>query len=224
MIEWYRVDEGLGAIQRDCQNFVQDCAKILGLNHIEGCDLMGEWGQISVYKSFKKYAKINIEPAFLDPENPSLEHFQRFASKVGCAYSKTDRWDDIFFKIFMDRIEPHLGFERPIFLTDYPVSMAALACKNPANPSLCERFELYINGIELANAFGELTDPIEQKKRFEADLLLKKQLYGDAYPIDEDFIEALEFGLPESSGIALGIDRLVMLLTGANHIDDVNFL
>ncbi len=121
----------------------------------------------------------------------------------------------------MDRIEPHLGDGVPLILCDYPVSMAALSRPRPDDPRVAERFELYACGVELANAFGELTDPAEQRRRFEADMDLKERLYGLRYPIDEDFIAALEVGLPECAGIALGLDRLVMLATGAEAIDDV---
>ena len=99
--------------------------------------------------------------------------------------------------------------------------MAALARPKPEDPRLAERFEIYVAGLELANGFGELTDAAVQRKRFEADMDLKQQLYGERYPIDEDFLAALEFGLPMSAGIALGFDRLVMLATGATHIDQV---
>jgi elongation factor P--(R)-beta-lysine ligase len=99
--------------------------------------------------------------------------------------------------------------------------MAALARPKASDPTLCERFELYVCGLELANAFGELTDAAEQRRRFAADAAKKRTLYGEAYPIDEDFLAALEHGMPESAGIALGFDRLVMLAAGANHIDDV---
>jgi lysyl-tRNA synthetase class 2 len=121
----------------------------------------------------------------------------------------------------LDRIEPHLGMGRPTVLLEYPVSMAALARAKPGDPRVAERFELYACGVELANAFGELTDPHLQRERFEADQALKQRLYGRHYPIDEDFLAALEHGMPESAGIALGFDRLVMLATGAERIEEV---
>ena len=119
------------------------------------------------------------------------------------------------------RIEPFLGIGAPTILCDFPASMAALSRRNPADSRLAERLELYVCGLELANAFGELTDPAEQRARFLADQAKKPALYGETYPIDEDFLAALEYGLPPSAGIALGFDRLVMLATAAHDIEDV---
>jgi lysyl-tRNA synthetase class 2 len=99
--------------------------------------------------------------------------------------------------------------------------MAALSRRSASDPRVCERFEVYWRGVELANAFGELTDPVEQRRRFEHDMDVKQELYGIRYPIDEDFLAALDLGLPDCAGIALGVDRLVMALTGAEKIEDV---
>jgi lysyl-tRNA synthetase class 2 len=127
----------------------------------------------------------------------------------------------LYFRIFLDRISPHLGIDAPTILYDYPISMAALSRPKPGDSRLAERFELYVCGLELANAFSELTDAQEQRARFLADQAKKKSLYGETYPIDEDFLAALEHGLPECAGIALGFDRLVMLCTGAADIEEV---
>jgi len=113
-----------------------------------------------------------------------------------------------------------LGREKPTVLFEYPAVEAALARLSPKDPRIAERFELYACGVELANGFGELTDPVEQRRRFEADMALKQKLYGERYPIDETFLEALGT-MPEASGVALGFDRLVMLATGASRIDQV---
>jgi lysyl-tRNA synthetase class 2 len=143
------------------------------------------------------------------------------ARRLGLTVGPGDRFDDIFFRIFLEHVEPRLGFGVPCILYDYPVSMAALSRPKPDDPRLAERFEVYVCGLELANAFGELTDAAEQRARFAADMDLKEMLYGERYPIDEDFLDALEHGLPECSGIALGLDRLVMLCAGARRIEDV---
>jgi elongation factor P--(R)-beta-lysine ligase len=127
----------------------------------------------------------------------------------------------LFFRIFLDRIEPHLGLGAPTILYDYPLSMAALSRRHPDDPRLAERFEVYVCGLELANGFGELTDPLEQRARFLADQTRKQRLYGQIYPIDEDFLAALHHGLPACAGIALGFDRLVMLATHAENIEAV---
>ena len=119
------------------------------------------------------------------------------------------------------KIEPFLGFERPAFICDYPIAMASLSAPKKDDPRFAERFELYVCGLELANAFTELTDPEEQRRRYTIEMNIKERLYGERYPLDEDFIAALEHGMPPSGGIALGVDRLVMLATGAPKIDDV---
>ncbi|MIL09767.1 EF-P lysine aminoacylase GenX, partial [Salmonella enterica subsp. enterica] len=119
-----------------------------------------------------------------------------------------------------EKVEPNLGFGRATILYDYPVSEAALARPSARDRRVAERFELYACGVELANGFGELTDPVEQRRRFEIEMNEKERIYGERYPIDEDFLAALAI-MPEASGIALGFDRLVMLATGANRIDDV---
>ena len=143
------------------------------------------------------------------------------ARRIGIEPHPGDDWETLYFRIFLDRIEPFLGIGVPTVLYDFPASLAALSRRNPADPRLAERFELYVCGLELANAFGELTDAAEQRARFVADQAKKQALYGEIYPIDEDFLAALEAGLPPSAGIALGFDRLVMLCTGAEDIEDV---
>ena len=131
-----------------------------------------------------------------------------------------DTWADLFSRVLVARIEPHLGIGRPTILCEYPVSEAALARPAPHDPRVAERFELYACGVELANAFGELTDPVEQRRRFEAEMAEKRRVYGERYPIDEEFLAALAL-MPEASGIALGFDRLAMLACGAGRIEDV---
>jgi lysyl-tRNA synthetase class 2 len=153
--------------------------------------------------------------------HPDTDRLAAAASGIGISPHPGDDWETLFFRIFLDRIEPHLGRGVPTILYDYPLSMAALARRHPDDPRLAERFEVYICGLELANAFGELTDAAEQRARFLADQARKRQLYGQTYPIDEDFLDALEYGLPVCAGIALGFDRLVMLATGAEDIEEV---
>ena len=123
-------------------------------------------------------------------------------------------FDEVFFKIFLEEVEPRLGNSKPTFLYDYPASMAALARLKPGNPLWAERFELYVAGLELANAFSELVDPVEQRRRFESEQRLRAVLKKPLYPIDEELLEALS-RMPPSAGIALGVDRLVMLFCDA---------
>jgi lysyl-tRNA synthetase class 2 len=126
----------------------------------------------------------------------------------------------VFSRVLVEKIEPNLGFGRAVMLCEYPVSEAALARPKSADPRVAERFELYACGVELANCFGELTDPAEQRRRFEAEMAEKQRVYGERYPIDEDFLAALAH-MPPASGGALGFDRLVMLASGAQRIDQV---
>jgi len=131
-------------------------------------------------------------------------------------------WDDIFYCAFVERVEPQLArHARPLLLVDWPIRLAALARAKPGQPSVAERFEAYVGGVELANAFGELTDAHEQRARFERDVAARSARGKPAYPIDERLLAALEEGMPPSGGIALGVDRLMMLLCGAEHIRDV---
>ena len=179
------------------------------------------WHEISVAEAFRQLCGIDILATAPNPLIPDFALLSAQARRIGVEPHPGDDWEALYFRIFLDRIEPHLGIGAPTVLCDFPASMAALSRRNPADPRLAERFELYVCGLELANAFGELTDPAEQRARFLADQAKKQALYGKTYPIDEDFLAALEAGLPPSAGIALGFDRLVMLCTTADHIEDV---
>jgi elongation factor P--(R)-beta-lysine ligase len=179
------------------------------------------WQEISVSEAFRRYTGIDILATAPNPLHPSVELLAHLAHRAGIEPHPGDDWETLYFRIFLDRIEPHLGIGAPTILYDFPVSMAALSRRNPKDPRLAERFELYVCGLELANAFGELTDVAEQRARFHTDQAKKLALYGETYPIDEDFLTALRTGLPPSAGIALGFDRLVMLCTAAPHIEDV---
>ena len=173
-------------------------------------------------EAFKKYAGIDIFDVL--PATPDLAPdpapFAKKAAEIGIRTNPTDAWDDICFRVMFEKIEPFIGRERPTILYDYPVCMAALSRKKKADERLAERFEVYACGVELGNAFSELTDPVEQRSRFEHDMDLKERYYHERYPIDEDFIDALGY-MPQAAGIAVGVDRLVMLITGADSIDDV---
>ena len=171
--------------------------------------------------AFQKHCGLDLLATAPDPLHPDYDRLAAAASGIGIAPHPGDDWETLFFRIFLDRIEPRLGLGVPTILYDYPLSMAALSRRRPDDPRLAERFEVYICGLELANAFGELTDAAEQRARFLADQARKRQLYGRTYPIDEDFLSALEHGLPDCAGIALGFDRLVMLATGAEDIEEV---
>lgn len=225
MLEWYRAHADTEAIMEDCIQIVRAASRasnrsIFSANNMS-CDPFLEWERLTVHEAFQRYVSVNLLSTMSDPYAPDFQLLADQAVRVGVRIAKGDTWEDLFFRMMGERIEPHLGKDHPVFLCDYPVSMAALARPKLEDPRLAERFELYICGYELANAFYELTDADEQERRFRSDMDMKEKLYGERYPIDGDFIKALKHGMPASSGIALGVDRLVMLCAGTENIDDV---
>jgi len=226
MLEWYRANTDYETLMDDTVELVRTCAracdvKVLMENGRE-CDPFAQWEKISVSEACCKYAGFNLEETL--PAEPSLEPdpapLADVARQMGIETNPEDRWDDIYFRIAYEKIEPNLGRGVPTILYDYPVCMAALSRRKPSDPRFAERFEVYVGDVELANAFSELTDAAEQKQRFEHDMDLKEKLYGERYPIDDDFIAAVA-AMPPAAGIAVGVDRLVMLITGAERIEDV---
>lgn len=146
------------------------------------------------------------------------------AAAAGARLREAETWEDLFFRLLLERIEPRIGRDHPTFLTHWPAAQAALARRDPTDPRVAERFELFVCGIELANAFVELTDPAEQRARFEADRARRHTISGTDWPLDEDFLAALARGMPQSAGIALGFDRLAMIASSASRIDQVLWL
>jgi len=222
MLEWYRANADYTHLMEDCIALLRACAggqpyRFRGKTSNPG----GDWQILSVDAAFLTYCEIDLAATRQGGNGmPAPEALAAEAERIGVRTADGDTWDDIFFRIFAERIEPKLGAPVPTILTDYPVHMAALSRAKPEDCSLAERFEVYVCGLELANAFGELTDAAEQRRRFEADMDLKEALYGERYPIDEDFLAAVA-AMPPASGIALGFDRLVMLACGADNIEEV---
>jgi lysyl-tRNA synthetase class 2 len=225
MLEWYRADASYEMLMEDCEGLLRAVLAAVGAAQFRWqgrrCDPRAPFERIGVAAAFERFCGIDLLATAPDPEHPSLERLSAAARPLGIVPHPEDDWEDLFFRIFLARIEPELGGPRPTILYDYPISMAALARSKPGDPRLAERFELYVCGLELANAFGELTDAAVQRLRFQQDQARKRARYGFAYPIDEDFLAALAHGLPPSAGIALGFDRLVMLAAGAERIEDV---
>jgi lysyl-tRNA synthetase class 2 len=213
MLEWYRAGEAYEAIMADCAALMRLAAEAVGAPTLtwrgETCDPFAEPERLTVAEAFARYAGVDL-----------FGDLPAQARDAGMRVADDDVWADVFSKIIVEKVEPRLGFGRPTILCEYPVSEAALARKKAGDPRVAERFELYACGVELANCFGELTDAAEQRVRFEAEMAEKSRVYGERYPIDEDFLAALEL-MPEASGGALGFDRLVMLATGARRIEDV---
>jgi lysyl-tRNA synthetase class 2 len=184
------------------------------------CDPFAEPERISVAAAFERYAGIDLLSSVAADGSTSRDHLAAGLRHAGMRVADDDGWADLFSRVLVEKIEPHLGFDRPTILDEYPVSEAALARPSASDPRVAERFELYACGVELANGFGELTNAVEQRRRFEIEMAEKARVYGETYPLDEDFLKALAL-MPEASGIALGFDRLVMLATGAARIEQV---
>jgi lysyl-tRNA synthetase class 2 len=150
---------------------------------------------------------------------------RRWPSSAGVTLRPGEDWEDLFFRLLLERVEPQIGRGHPTFLTHWPAAQAALARRDPGDPRVAERFELFVCGMELANAFVELTDATEQRARFITDRARRHALYGGPdWELDEDFLAALSHGMPPSAGIALGFDRLAMLAAGADRVDQVLWL
>lgn len=225
MLEWYRAGASYRDLMAECEGLLSVAQNAAGSGSLRRgghqADARRNFERLTVAEAFSQYTGIDLLATAPDPQAPDTTRLAAEAMRIGIAPHPGDDWETLFFRIFLERIEPHLGIGAPTILYDYPISMAALSRRKPDDPRLAERFELYVCGLELANAFGELTDPEEQRRRFLADQARKQALYGDTYPIDEDFLAALEYGMPDCAGIALGFDRLVMLATGAEHIEEV---
>ena len=184
------------------------------------CDPLAQPERLTVADACQRHAGIDLMATVGSDGATDRDGLAAQMVAAGLRVSAGDSWSDLLSGLLVTRIEPHLGIDQPTILCEYPVSEAALARPKPGDCRVAERFELYVCGVELANAFGELTDADEQRRRFEADMSAKQMLYGERYPIDEDFLDAVA-AMPPASGIALGFDRLVMLATGASRIEDV---
>jgi lysyl-tRNA synthetase class 2 len=223
MLEWYRRDESYDLVMQDTAELVRLAAETTGraVASFRGrtCDLTAWPERVSVADAFRELAGIDLL-ATVGQGETDREALAAACREAGIRVAEDDTWSDMFSRVLVEKIEPRLGQGRPTLLSRYPVAEAALARPADNDPRIAERFELYVCGVELANGFGELTDPAEQRRRFEAEMCEKARVYGERYPIDEDFLAALT-EMPPASGVALGLDRLVMLATGAERIEDV---
>ena len=225
MLEWYSAGASYRDLMGECEALLRCAQSTAGSTVLRwrgrSADAQAPWHRLTVAEAFTRHVGIDLFATMNDARQPDAAALANASARIGIAPHPGDDWETLFFRIFLERIEPQLGIGAPTILYDYPISMAALSRRKPDDPRVAERFELYVCGLELANAFSELTDATEQRRRFVADQGKKQALYGETYPVDEDFLAALHHGLPDCAGIALGFDRLVMLATGADTIEDV---
>lgn len=219
LLEWYRAGAGYGTLFADGAEILRTAARAAGAEQFcwrgRTADPFADPEEITVADAFHTFAGIDLLPLLDDRDG-----LARAAAEAGVRVAPDDVWADLFSRVLVEKIEPRLGLGRATILKEYPVSEAALARPSPGDPRVAERFELYVCGVELANGFGELTDPAVQRARFEREMDEKERVYGERYPVDEDFLSALA-RMPPACGCALGFERLVMLATGATHIEQV---
>jgi lysyl-tRNA synthetase class 2 len=224
MLEWYRAGQTYEALMRDCGEMLALAADVAGTRTLtfrgRETDPFQEPERLSVAEAFERFAGIDLLSSIALDGSTDAASLAASLQAAGLRVAKDDTWSDLFSRVIVERVEPNLGLGRATILDEYPVAEAALARPTTRDPRVAERFELYACGVELANAFGELTDPAEQARRFAAEMTEKMRVYGESYPVDDDFLAALAL-MPEASGIALGFDRLVMLATGASRIEQV---
>jgi lysyl-tRNA synthetase class 2 len=224
MVEWYRAEESYEVVMNDAAALLAEAAKSAGTNRLtwrdRAADPFAEPERLTVAAAFDKFAGIDLLSTI--GGEGDRDRLADMAKSIGIRVASDDSWSDIFSRVLVEKVEPNLGLGRPTILCEYPAIEAALSRHKPDDPLVAERFELYACGVELANGFGELTDPAEQRRRFAAEMDEKERVHGERYPLDEDFLAALD-KMPEASGVALGLDRLVMLATGAPHIDLVQW-
>lgn len=230
MAEWYRAGESYDAVIDDCVELCRIAAEVTGMTaQVTGepqlrfrqgtCNPEAPPERGSVVDAFRAYADIDLFDTMDDDGNTDAEALAAQMREVELTVPDEYTWSYLFSRVLVEKVEPHLGQGRLTVLDRYPAAEAALA-RRTADRRTSERFELYACGVELANGFGELTDPTEQRRRFEMEMEEKARLYGERYPIDEDLLASLPL-MPDTSGVALGFDRLVMLATGAPRIEDV---
>lgn len=215
MLEWYRPHAGMDELMAETEALLRAVLPPVVTARGISTDL-AMFERVTMAEAFARHTGADVLATAGDA--------RALAEAAGERLRAGETWEDLFFRLILGRIEPHLGQARPTFLTHWPAAQAALARRDPADPRVAERFELYLCGLELANAFVELTDPVEQRARFEADRALRHALYGGPdWPMDEALLAALP-DMPPCAGIALGFDRLAMLAAGVDDVRDVIFL
>jgi len=224
LLEWYRANAGYDAVMEDCIAILRCAAETTGARELtfrgSSADPFAEPECLTVADAFERYAGVDLLATVDEAGATDSDALDAAARESGIRVAEDDVWADIFSRVLVEKIEPQLGIGRPTLLFDYPVPEAALARRSPRDPRVAERFELYACGVELANGFGELTDAAEQRRRFQSEMAEMARVYGESYPLDEDFLAALA-EMPEARGFALGFVPLDVLAAGATHIEQV---
>jgi lysyl-tRNA synthetase class 2 len=224
LLEWYRADEPYETLMADCAALLALASQVTGRKEFawrgRAMDPLAQPERLTVAEAFESRAGIDLLASVAADGSADREALAAAARGAGVRVAGDDTWADVFSRVIVERVEPTLGIGRATILCEYPTAEAALARPTAHDTRVAERFELYACGVELANAFGELTDPVEQRRRFEVEMAEMRRVYGTDYPIDEAFLAALAH-MPAASGAALGFDRLAMLAVGAERIEDV---
>ncbi|NGM47238.1 EF-P lysine aminoacylase GenX [Rhodobacter sp. SGA-6-6] len=223
MLEWYRVGEPYDRLMEDIAAWVRLAADGPLRFRDRTCDPAAAYERVSVAEAFAAHAGIDLLATMDAGGATDAGRLAAQMDRAGIGHMPGESWSDLFSRVLSERVEPRLGQGRLTVLDRYPAAEAALARRCADDPRVAERFEVYACGVELANGFGELTDPAEQRLRFEEEMAIKVATYGERYPIDEDFLAALAL-MPAASGCALGFDRLVMLATGAPSVEAVQWV
>ncbi|QRN99939.1 EF-P lysine aminoacylase GenX [Archangium violaceum] len=211
MLEFYRPQADYHAIMADLEGALAEADRAVGG---DGFFSRTPYERLSVRDAVLRATGVDLRAC---PDGASLK---RAAEAAGVRTGDATLFDDVFFHLFLQKVEGTLGWERPTYLTEYPASMASLARLKPGDPSVAERTELYARGLELANGFSELTDPVEQRARLVEEQEFRRKAGRAVYPLDERFLDAVG-RMPPSAGIAVGLDRILMLLLGVESISDV---
>jgi lysyl-tRNA synthetase class 2 len=224
LLEWYRAGEPYETLMEDCADLLALAAETAGASRLafagRTADPFAAPERVTLAEAFEAFAGVDLLATVQADGGVDCAALAEAAAAAGVRTAPDDTWSDVFSRVLVEKVEPRLGDGRATVLCEYPAAEAALARPKASDPRVAERFELYACGVELANCFGELTDPAEQRRRFEAEMAEKARVYGERYPIDEDFLAALA-QMPPAAGGALGFDRLVMLASGAGRIEQV---
>lgn len=213
ILEWYRDNADYLDLMQDCENLVGFiCCRVKKKSKI---NLSPPWIRISCKEAFQKYAKVDLDE-FLD-----INQARKICEQKKYNILTETTWEEMYHQIFLNEVEPHLVKMPAVILYDYPAPLAALSKIKENDTNYAERFEFYLGGLEMGNGYSELTDWQEQEKRLKADVEIRKKKGMKVFDYDQDFVEALKSGIPKTAGIAVGLDRLVMLFTGSSDIHEV---